>query len=193
MIPSALVMIAFRGSQDGQKRQSPHPAHPRNRHQHHHTQPAQPARFDKMALTRSDGIAINPFRGDLLTASPFQRIVEPQDNRTLGNEDVDQDQQQWLTDSPTRPAGAIEHAMIVLKVPTLTQAHHRQNGRDSAAAGSQDRAHDQNLSVIPDRGRKQRRKQRQEGSHFGGQVQHPYPRVAKCSTPYPAVGGLTNG
>jgi hypothetical protein len=93
---------------------------------------------------------------------------------------VKQDQQQALTERPTRPLGAIENAMIILKMPILAQSHHRQNRRDGALPWRQQGPNYQYLSMIPNCGSTQRRKLRQESCHFGRQVEHSDPRQANA-------------
>ena len=51
-------------------------------------------------------------------------VIKAQEKGAGRKKDGQQDVQQLLAGCPTRPAGAIENAMIVLKMRILTQPHH---------------------------------------------------------------------
>src|SRR6516162_5906516 len=94
-------------------------------------------------------VAIDAFGLDLLSPPPFQRVVEPNHHHAGGREVVYHQLQQYMSHGETRPPRPIQHPMIILKVPLLTQSHHAQHRSHRALAGRQQRPHHQDLHVLP--------------------------------------------
>src|SRR6266699_1430601 len=146
----ALLMVAFRGSQHGQKRQGPDTASPRDRSQEHQRNPAQPIGFHKKLLAGTNGITITPSGGNLSAASTLYRFINAQ-NHWLGswNKQAHQQPQQQASEFSTRPFGTIEHAMIVLELLVVRASHHSQDGSHGSLSRSQDRSDQQDFGPFP--------------------------------------------
>jgi len=150
-------------------------------------QPAQPTGFDEVAVAGAHRIAIDAFRFDTCTGrkcrclgapASLNRVVQTADDRPRRHKRLDQQPQQRVAQRPTRPGRAVEHAMIGLKLAFVTQAHDTctcrrckcpQHSRDSAPARDQDRAHQQNLRVLPNSVGKVRRKDLNQAKIVRGQ------------------------
>src|ERR1039457_4466604 len=110
-------MIALRWRKHRQKRQGPDPLGPRNRSQQHHGYPAQPTGFYKEFLARSHRITIDPSCRNLLSSTPLNRFIDPDDNWVVcWNKQVDKQQQQQTADLSTRPFRSMKHTMVILEL-----------------------------------------------------------------------------
>ena len=61
-----------------------------------------------------------------------------------------QETQQDAAEGAAGPGGAVEHAMIVLKLLVILQTKHAQGCGDSADAWREDSANDENFGIVPD-------------------------------------------
>jgi hypothetical protein len=71
-----------------------------------------------------DGVAINPFGGDLFAASAFDGVIEIQDHYLLRDQHRDQQPEQQATGLERGSDGPVEDAMIGLKVGVGTEPHY---------------------------------------------------------------------
>ena len=115
------------------------------------------------------------------------------DDRPAWHERLDHQQQQRAAQGPTRPGRAVEHAMIGLKVTLIAQTHDPQHGRDRALAGHQDRAHQQDLRVLPNAVGKVRRKDLNQAKIVRGQGRPGTLRVLAENAAYSALSVSATG
>ncbi len=143
-------MVAFRGSQHGQKRQGPDTASPRDRSQQQQRNPAQPSGFHKKLLARPHRITIDASGGNLSASSTLYRFINAQNHWLVSwNKQAHQQHQQQATEFSTRPFGTIEHAMIVLKLLLVGASHHAQDGSNRSLSRSQDRSYQEHFGPFP--------------------------------------------
>jgi hypothetical protein len=128
---------------------------------------AQGAGLDEVAVAGAHRVAVDALGHDPLAATPFQRLVDAEQERSGRDEGSHQQPPQHPADSQSGPRGAAEHTMIAVKLPHLGAASHTQGGGHRALCGGEDRPHQQHLRVAPDAGREQRREAPQEGYHRG--------------------------
>jgi hypothetical protein len=103
-----------------------------------------------MAVTGAYRIAIDPSGGDLGATPPFNRLVNAQHDGSTGSERHDQQAQEHVACPQARPVSSVEHAMIRLESPILTQAYRTQHGAHHATTGSQNGPDDQQGDMAPD-------------------------------------------
>ena len=73
------LMVALARSQDRQKGQGPDTTGPRNITQEHHRDPAQAARLYKMALARTDGVAVDASGSDVFAPASLNGLINAKD------------------------------------------------------------------------------------------------------------------
>lgn len=124
LVPThSFLIVAFRRTQSGQKRQCPHPFCPsvkrgmkrtaflmtyigsdtRNGSQEHQAQPPQSAGFHEMTLTGVHRILINAFGFDLGTPSALDCVIQSHEDGTGRYENLDQPGQQQFARFQVRP------------------------------------------------------------------------------------------
>jgi Rod binding domain-containing protein len=136
--------------QDRQEGQAPRSLTPRWFHQQHHANPAQRGGEVMIPFARPSVVAKNALGAYLRTPTPLHRFIPAQDNWLIGrDESRNQQRQQHLTHLQSRPASAIEDAMIVLILLLVLQPRDMQHRRHRPFAWSQYGTNDQNLNPIP--------------------------------------------
>ena len=98
-----------------------------------------------MAARRAHRVSVDAARGNARSPAPLDRVVQPEDQRSLGGKGAHQQLQQNPAGCQTRPYGAIEYPVVGLEVPLLAQAHDAQHGGHRAFAGSEDGPGEQHL------------------------------------------------
>jgi len=79
-------------------------------------------------------------------------VIQSQNNWLVGwNKRPNEQAQQDATERAARPLGAVEHAMIVLELRLLAQAHHAQRCSDRAFARRENCTDQQDTHPFPDR------------------------------------------
>src|SRR5215813_11544472 len=167
------LSVLLGATQHSQKRQGPDSLRPRQARQNHQREPLQAETFDDVLATGSDRVAVTPPTLDLPGAPPLKRIVAADDDRALSGQRQDNQSEENLAGLQRVPFGAIEHPMVVLKMPLIAQADHTQTCGDRAFATSQQRPKQQHLGVFPSGFGKQWLKDYNQAQQFGRQCSHP--------------------
>jgi hypothetical protein len=148
--PAALPVVAFGRCQHRQERQGPDAPGPGDRRQELHRDPAQAAGLDKVRFARPHRIPIDAFGGDLGAAAPLDGLIQAHDNRVVRRQEgPHQHPEPDPAQGPAGPSGAVEHAVIILKLPLAAQAQHPQDRGDGPLARRQNGAEEQDLGPLP--------------------------------------------
>ncbi len=124
MTTTALVVEALGGAKDAQKRQGPNPLGPGDRGQQHATELSQAADFDKVGMGRANRIAIDAPGFDLPSPSALDRVIESEhEGLPPRDENGEHEPKQEATGFERGPSGAIENAVIGLKMRLIGFAH----------------------------------------------------------------------
>lgn len=167
-----LVAVAFRRGERREERQCPDMARPRDGHEQVQTDPAQAPYLDEVAVAGAHRVAIDAGCGDLGAASPFDRLVDTDDQRAGGSERHHEESEQDAAGCQARPDGAVEHAMLRLEMRQGVEAHSAQGGTDHPSPRRQDGSGQEHVHVTPHRARKQRREWRQQCDNVCGEELH---------------------
>src|SRR4051812_27952905 len=90
-----------------------------------------------MGIGRADRIAIDAAGANSGSPAPLDGVIEPEHQRSAGDEGGQQHTKQDETGMATIPDGTVQSPMIVLKMMLIGQAHHPQGTRDGSLAGGQ--------------------------------------------------------
>src|SRR5581483_10281001 len=102
-------------------------------------------------LARTHWISINPSRGNLVASPTLNGFIHTHDQWLVSwNKQASQQQQQPAAQFPTRPRGAIEDAVRVLKLLVVRTSHNPQDGSNRAFSGHQDRSDQEHFGPVPD-------------------------------------------
>jgi hypothetical protein len=170
--PPALVET-LQGSQGSEHRQGPDPLVPGDGSQPHQADPAQATGLDQMAGTGAYGITVDAPCANAPTPTAFQGLMDTEHQRALaGIQIAQQEKEETLAQFSGRPAGPVEHMMILGETPFLGQAQDPQSRRDGALAWGEDRPNQEQLSFGSGRGTKHWQEGGQKVYKYSGQGKH---------------------
>jgi hypothetical protein len=115
-----------------------------------------PSSFNDTGTRGAHRIAVQSLGLDLVAPSSLQGVVNAEHDSTCGHKSGDHRQQQQPGGAKCVPYGAVQHAMIVLKMALVTEAHGAQDGGHSALATCEDCPNQQRDGMLPDSFGKQR-------------------------------------
>ncbi len=152
LVPASLGLgVALGGRQGGEERQSPDPPGERHGREQHQTDPAQARRLDEVAAAGAHGVAVDAARLDPCTPAALDGLVDANHDRSVRHEGRDQQPEQAARRGLTRPAAAVEHAVVVGEARRPAQAHAAQRRGNGAPARGQDGACGKHQQVGPGR------------------------------------------
>ena len=99
-------------AEHAQERERPHAPGPRELRQHREREPAEPGGLDEVAVARPDGVTVDPARLDPCAPPPLDGIVEPNDNRPLRHEALDEEAEEHAGGLAAGPPGVAEDAVV---------------------------------------------------------------------------------
>ena len=106
----------------------------------------------EVALGGADRIAIDAAGLDPCTPAALDAVVDPDHHLALGQQPLDDRQQQAPCDGAPIPAGPAQHLVVALEARIIRQPHDPQQLGNSALARRQHRACHQNQDAVPHRG-----------------------------------------
>ncbi len=146
---------------------------PRHVAQPHQGNPAQPAGLDQLVAAGTHRITIDGPRPDLGATTPFQGLVDAEDQWTVAVIQVlEQQHQQDAGDLTGRPHRPIEDLVVAGVVPVVAQSHDAQRRRHGALTRGEDRADQQQLGFSPGWAGEQRCEGMEYGDNRVGQGEH---------------------
>ena len=141
--------------------------------QPHQGDPAQAAGLDHLRPAGTHRVAVDGPRPDLGAATPFQGLVDAEDQWAVATIQVlEQQHQQDARCLAGRPHRPIEHLVVAGVVALVAAAHDAQCRRHGALARGQDRADQQHLGFPPGWAGKQRCEGNEQGYNGIGQGEH---------------------
>jgi len=167
------LIVALRGSQDGQHRQRPGAAGPGDVDQVHQADPAQAAGLDEVTFAGAHGIPVDAFGRNSLASSTLQGLVNAKHQRSACRVQVAKQQvQQHLAQLQRRPASAVEDMVVLGKASVMAQAHGSQCRCYGSLTGCQNYSHQQYWYLLPGPALKQRGKGCEYRYNGSGQCKH---------------------
>jgi len=125
-----------------------------------------------MTWLGAHGVVIDPLVHDPPTEATFERVINGDNHRLIGcNEVIDDQPEQDFAELEGGPDGTVQEAMVGREMTFVDQANGPQGGRDSAATRGQERASDEDQCVIKGGAREGNGKSRQslyDGRRRGG-------------------------
>src|SRR3954451_21065761 len=115
-----------------------------------------------MRIGRADRVTIDAAGANSGSPASLDGVIEPEHQRSAGDEGGQQHTKQDETGMATIPDGTVQSPMIVLKMVLVRQAHHPQSARDGSLAGGQNGPNQKNLRTSPDALGKQRTKRKDD-------------------------------
>jgi hypothetical protein len=107
-----------------------------------------------MAMAGADWIAIDACGCNLRPSPPFDRFVDPYDERTCARECRNEQPQEDPARFQTRPNRAVEHAMIALELAQIRQANGTQRRTDHPSSWRENGSDEEHLDMTPHGARK---------------------------------------
>ena len=109
-----------------------------------------------MAVDGAHRISVDTPCLDALTPTAFQSLIDTEDQGPLvAAKMVQQEEEEKLAHFSGRPAGPIEHVMVLGETGLLSQTQDPQSRRDGALAWGEDRPNQEQLSFGPGLGMEQ--------------------------------------
>ena len=168
-----LLVVPRRRRQHREHRQGPMAFRPWDVAQPHQGDPAQPAGLDQLAPAGTHRVAVDGPRPDLGAPTPFQGLVDAEDQRAVAAIQVlEQEYQQDAGYFAGRPHGSVKHLVVAGVVALVAAAHNAQCRRHGTLTRRQDRADQQQLDFPPGWVGKQRREGNEDGYNGIGQGEH---------------------
>ena len=183
------------GRQRRQDRQGPDAPGPGNGGEQHQAHPAQAARLDEVRVRGAHRVAIDALGFDAPATAALDGVVDGHDDRAVRHESVDEQPQKDACASSWAPRRSAEHPMVVHEVPLAAEPRDAQQAGHGPLTRCQERADEQNLSVLPGAVDEQGRKRDDDPGEAGGQAWHGgvswpghhlpsrYARFVTCSPP----------
>ena len=103
-----------------------------------------------MGVARSDWVAVDPFRRDLLALRALQSLVYAYHQRPVGYECLNKQSQQQAACLPTRPGGTAQNPMVAAELFLFVQAQGSEGGSYGSLAWSEDQSCEQQLNMLED-------------------------------------------
>ena len=128
-----------------------------------------------MRMRGPHGIPVDTFGGNLLAASAFDGVIKAEEHDTAGDEHGHEEPEQQSTGIQRRPDGAIQDAMIRLKIGRGAEAHDAENRRHRPLPRSKDGAGQEDFHMLPHGARKDRGKDPNGTAKGDRQGEHGHP------------------
>jgi hypothetical protein len=172
-MPAPLLAAKSLGGREcRQNRQGPDAPGPGNGGEQHQAHPAQTARLDEVRVRGAHGITVDPLGPDAPAAPPLDRVIDGHHDGPVRHKGVDQKLQEDPCASSRAPHSATEHAVIVHEVPLAAEPSDAQQTGHGPLTRGQDRADEQNLSVLPGAVDEQGCERDDDRDEAGGQAEH---------------------
>jgi hypothetical protein len=113
--------------------------------------------------------------GNLIAASAFDGVIQAEENDTSGDEHGYSEPEQPSPGVQRRPDGAIQDAMIRLKVGRCTASHDPENSRPRPLTRSKAGPGQEDLHMLPHGARKDRGKDPNDTAKGDRQGEHGHP------------------
>ena len=141
--------------------------------QPHQGDPTQATGLDQLLATGADRVPVDAPSLDLGAAPAFQGFVDAENQRAVAPIQVlEQQHQQDVGRLTRRPYRSVQHLMVAGVVALVAAAHDTQRRGDSALTRGQDRAHQQQLGLLPSRVGEQRCEGGEDRCNGVGQGEH---------------------
>jgi hypothetical protein len=121
------------------------------------------------------GITVDALRSHRLAAAAFDGIIKAQDDDCLEDAHGHEEPKEQPTGSAWRSGGAVQDAMIRLKVRGVAAAHALQYRRHRPLAGGEDGAREEDYHVLPNRAGKDGAKDANDTGEGDRQGEHRHP------------------
>src|SRR5260221_1570600 len=173
-VPSALGLIRLStGRQHCQERQRPDPSTEGHFDQQHQAHPAQPVAMHNPLFARTYCIPKQSFGDNTVAIASLQCLVGSQHHcPAQTHKRHNQQSQQDLTDFQAIPLRPRQHAMIVLKLRFIAQAHYSQGRAYRPLVRRQDRSNHQHFDPFKHALAEHWRKHLQQRHNLGWQDKH---------------------